>query len=174
MVVGRRADDRGHNRRELSQRVLQLFLNHALRDGFFHADMHQGNLKVAPNPPPIKTNFETSNFPSTLGTPHHLTSQSQIYNSKKLDRDKSNNYRDKSNNQRDKSSNTLSQVRYSIKETKEKDTREKQRPKSREITKTIIIMLMLLFSHEIYHWLTSQSQTNHLISKQASRLSGIL
>jgi ubiquinone biosynthesis protein len=27
--------------------VLQLFLNHALRDGFFHADMHQGNLKVA-------------------------------------------------------------------------------------------------------------------------------
>jgi ubiquinone biosynthesis protein len=29
--------------------VLQLFLNHALRDGYFHADMHQGNLKVAPN-----------------------------------------------------------------------------------------------------------------------------
>jgi ubiquinone biosynthesis protein len=27
--------------------VLQLFLSHALRDGFFHADMHQGNLKVA-------------------------------------------------------------------------------------------------------------------------------
>jgi len=25
---------------------LQLFLNHALRDGYFHADMHQGNLKV--------------------------------------------------------------------------------------------------------------------------------
>ena len=29
------------------QRVLQLFLNHALRDGYFHADMHQGNLKVS-------------------------------------------------------------------------------------------------------------------------------
>jgi ubiquinone biosynthesis protein len=29
--------------------VLQLFLSHALRDGYFHADMHQGNLKVAPN-----------------------------------------------------------------------------------------------------------------------------
>jgi ubiquinone biosynthesis protein len=26
-----------------------MFLRHALRDGFFHADMHQGNLKVAPN-----------------------------------------------------------------------------------------------------------------------------
>jgi ubiquinone biosynthesis protein len=25
------------------------FLSHALRDGYFHADMHQGNLKVAPN-----------------------------------------------------------------------------------------------------------------------------
>src|SRR5690606_11826419 len=33
----------------LSERVLQLFLSHALRDGYFHADMHQGNLKVAPN-----------------------------------------------------------------------------------------------------------------------------
>ena len=32
----------------LGDRVLQLFLNHALRDGYFHADMHQGNLKVAP------------------------------------------------------------------------------------------------------------------------------
>jgi ubiquinone biosynthesis protein len=27
--------------------VVQTFLRHALRDGFFHADMHQGNLKVA-------------------------------------------------------------------------------------------------------------------------------
>ena len=29
--------------------MLQLFLSHALRDGYFHADMHQGNMKVAPN-----------------------------------------------------------------------------------------------------------------------------
>ena len=36
-------------RHALGNRVLQLFLNHALRDGYFHADMHQGNLKVAPN-----------------------------------------------------------------------------------------------------------------------------
>lgn len=42
-------DAAGHNRRILGERVLQLFLNHALRDGFFHADMHQGNLKVATN-----------------------------------------------------------------------------------------------------------------------------
>ena len=36
----------GHDTTELGQRVLQLFLSHALRDGYFHADMHQGNLKV--------------------------------------------------------------------------------------------------------------------------------
>ncbi|KNG93724.1 2-polyprenylphenol 6-hydroxylase [Pseudaestuariivita atlantica] len=42
-------DAAGHDRRDLAARVLQLFLNHALRDGYFHADMHQGNLKVAPN-----------------------------------------------------------------------------------------------------------------------------
>ncbi|MEF3048098.1 2-polyprenylphenol 6-hydroxylase [Pseudotabrizicola sp. L79] len=42
-------DAAGLDRRALGARVLQLFLNHALRDGFFHADMHQGNLKVAAN-----------------------------------------------------------------------------------------------------------------------------
>jgi ubiquinone biosynthesis protein len=42
-------DAAGHDRQVLAARVLQLFLNHALRDGFFHADMHQGNLKVAAN-----------------------------------------------------------------------------------------------------------------------------
>ncbi|MEP3300041.1 MAG: AarF/UbiB family protein, partial [Pseudoruegeria sp.] len=39
----------GVDRTKLAERVLQLFLNHALRDGYFHADMHQGNLKVATN-----------------------------------------------------------------------------------------------------------------------------
>lgn len=33
----------------LGNRVLHLFLSHALRDGFFHGDMHQGNLKFALN-----------------------------------------------------------------------------------------------------------------------------
>ncbi|MDQ2094007.1 2-polyprenylphenol 6-hydroxylase [Rhodalgimonas zhirmunskyi] len=42
-------DAAGHDRDALGERVLQLFLSHALRDGFFHADMHQGNLKVAAN-----------------------------------------------------------------------------------------------------------------------------
>jgi ubiquinone biosynthesis protein len=42
-------DAAGHDRRVLGARVMQLFLNHALRDGYFHADMHQGNLKVAAN-----------------------------------------------------------------------------------------------------------------------------
>ncbi|WP_114964749.1 2-polyprenylphenol 6-hydroxylase [Alkalilacustris brevis] len=42
-------DAAGHDRRVLGERVLQLFLRHALRDGYFHADMHQGNLKVAAN-----------------------------------------------------------------------------------------------------------------------------
>ncbi|SLN44941.1 putative protein kinase UbiB [Roseovarius litorisediminis] len=40
-------DAAGHDRVALGERVLQLFLSHALRDGYFHADMHQGNLKVA-------------------------------------------------------------------------------------------------------------------------------
>jgi ubiquinone biosynthesis protein len=39
----------GHDLHGLGARVLQLFLSHALRDGYFHADMHQGNLKVAAN-----------------------------------------------------------------------------------------------------------------------------
>lgn len=42
-------DAAGIDRKVLASRVLQLFLQHALRDGFFHADMHQGNLKVALN-----------------------------------------------------------------------------------------------------------------------------
>ena len=40
-------DAAGHDRRALGERVLKLFLRHALNDGYFHADMHQGNLKVS-------------------------------------------------------------------------------------------------------------------------------
>jgi ubiquinone biosynthesis protein len=39
----------GHDVAALGERVLSLFLAHALRDGYFHGDMHQGNLKVAQN-----------------------------------------------------------------------------------------------------------------------------
>jgi ubiquinone biosynthesis protein len=33
----------------LGERIIQAFLTHALRDGFFHGDMHQGNLKLGPD-----------------------------------------------------------------------------------------------------------------------------
>ncbi len=36
----------GHDLSQLGQIVLRTFLRHAMRDGFFHADMHQGNLFV--------------------------------------------------------------------------------------------------------------------------------
>ena len=39
----------GHDRARLSEKILTTFLSHALRDGYFHADMHQGNLKIAPD-----------------------------------------------------------------------------------------------------------------------------
>ena len=42
-------DAAGHDRKRLAARVLDLFLRHALRDGMFHGDMHQGNLKVGAN-----------------------------------------------------------------------------------------------------------------------------
>ena len=35
-----------HNLELLATRLIQMFLQQALRDGFFHADLHQGNLKV--------------------------------------------------------------------------------------------------------------------------------
>lgn len=38
--------DAGHDLPAIARRTIQLFLQHALRDGFFHADMHHGNLKV--------------------------------------------------------------------------------------------------------------------------------
>ena len=50
-------DAAGHNRSELATRVLQLFLRHALRDGYFHGDMHQGNLKIGANGDLIALDF---------------------------------------------------------------------------------------------------------------------
>ncbi len=37
---------KGYDLRKLGAVVIQSFLRHAMRDGFFHADMHQGNLFV--------------------------------------------------------------------------------------------------------------------------------
>jgi ubiquinone biosynthesis protein len=41
-------DAAGHDRPALARTVLQSFLRQAIRDGFFHADMHPGNLMVDP------------------------------------------------------------------------------------------------------------------------------
>ena len=37
---------KGYDLQDLGRTVIQSFLRHAMRDGFFHADMHQGNLFV--------------------------------------------------------------------------------------------------------------------------------
>ena len=42
-------DRAGHDRVRLAQKVMSTFLSHALRDGYFHGDMHQGNILVAKN-----------------------------------------------------------------------------------------------------------------------------
>jgi ubiquinone biosynthesis protein len=39
-------DAAGHDREKIAAIVVQSFLRHALRDGFFHADMHEGNLFI--------------------------------------------------------------------------------------------------------------------------------
>jgi ubiquinone biosynthesis protein len=36
----------GHDLKALGATIIQTFLRHAIRDGFFHADMHQGNLMI--------------------------------------------------------------------------------------------------------------------------------
>ncbi len=41
-----RLDAAGLDLKELARAVIQTFLRHALRDGFFHADIHPGNLFV--------------------------------------------------------------------------------------------------------------------------------
>lgn len=41
-------DAAGMDRKALSRTLLQSFLKHAIRDGFFHADMHPGNLFADP------------------------------------------------------------------------------------------------------------------------------
>ena len=50
-------DNAGHDLNDLEKRIIETFLRHALRDGYFHADMHQGNLKVANNGDLIALDF---------------------------------------------------------------------------------------------------------------------
>ncbi len=47
----------GHDGRELGAAIIQSFLRHALRDGFFHADMHQGNLFLEPDGTLVAVDF---------------------------------------------------------------------------------------------------------------------
>lgn len=47
----------GHDMKALGTRVIQSFLTHALRDGFFHADMHQGNLFIDPDGTLVAVDF---------------------------------------------------------------------------------------------------------------------
>ena len=47
----------GINVQKLAQNIIQHFLRHAVRDGFFHADMHQGNLFVSKDGEIIPVDF---------------------------------------------------------------------------------------------------------------------
>lgn len=47
----------GHDLEALGNAVIQSFLRHTLRDGFFHADMHQGNLFVEPDGTLVAVDF---------------------------------------------------------------------------------------------------------------------
>ncbi len=54
-VEGLRED--GQDLEALGANVIQSFLRHTLRDGFFHADMHQGNLFVQPDGTLVAVDF---------------------------------------------------------------------------------------------------------------------
>lgn len=47
----------GHDLKRLATNIIQTFLRHALRDGFFHADMHPGNLFVEPGGKLVAVDF---------------------------------------------------------------------------------------------------------------------
>jgi ubiquinone biosynthesis protein len=50
-------DRAGIDRETLGNHVIRSFLRHAMRDGFFHADMHQGNLFVDPDGTLVPVDF---------------------------------------------------------------------------------------------------------------------
>ncbi|MFK7942839.1 MAG: AarF/UbiB family protein [Paracoccaceae bacterium] len=63
--------ERGINLTDMSMHVLRTFLTHALRDGFFHADMHQGNLRVAPNGDLVMLDFGIMGRLDTITRRHY-------------------------------------------------------------------------------------------------------
>jgi len=50
-------DAAGHDRKELAHRLVLAFLTQAISGGYFHADMHQGNLFVAPDATIVAIDF---------------------------------------------------------------------------------------------------------------------
>ena len=52
-----RLEAAGLDLKALARAVIQTFLRHALRDGFFHADMHPGNLFVDPSGKLVAVDF---------------------------------------------------------------------------------------------------------------------
>mgnify|MGYP003308536371 CR=1 FL=1 len=48
---------RNLNTEKIAEDIIQNFLRHAVRDGFFHADMHQGNLFVNENGQIVPVDF---------------------------------------------------------------------------------------------------------------------
>src|SRR5260370_17775521 len=75
-----RLEAKGFDPKRLARAVIQSFLRHALRDGFFHADMHPGNLfvddagelvavdfrimgRLAPKQPPVLTHTLPPSIP---------------------------------------------------------------------------------------------------------------
>jgi ubiquinone biosynthesis protein len=49
--------DAGHDLIALGERIVQIFLKQAMRDGYFHADLHQGNLLVEPDGTIVAVDF---------------------------------------------------------------------------------------------------------------------
>lgn len=50
-------DAAGHDRRHLARTIVRAFLLQAMRDGYFHADLHQGNLFVEPDGTVVALDF---------------------------------------------------------------------------------------------------------------------
>ena len=73
-------DAAGLDRKELARKLLQSFLRHAIRDGFFHADMHPGNLfadpKTGTSSPSISASWGASRVPSGGSSPTFFSASS--------------------------------------------------------------------------------------------------
>ena len=53
----RRARGGGYDIQKITETAARCFFNQAFRDGFFHADMHLGNIFIAPDGMLVPTDF---------------------------------------------------------------------------------------------------------------------